>query len=282
MILIQNEIVLLEYEENLDLLYYERRGSGIGSDYKDAICKALNMTKDRKVRFWLINAANSNRFRYEDQAWLLEKLDLAFNQNHTLEKVALIPSRDHYNLMATESILEYMLEKTKFEFQYFNDVASARDWLEESFREVCFYDEGLEIEYDSCHHWIYANLKGNHDFASMKRSCELILDLLVAKNCHKLLVDNRLALGTWSQAIPWVLQDYIPRMEQYGIQAVAWILSPSTIHRLDSLNLLHSLTTTIQVQVFNEYSTAKQWLQAYQGFSQDQIAFPETETESQK
>jgi hypothetical protein len=281
MILIQNEIVLLEYEEKLGLLYYERRGSGSGSGYREAITRTLAMTEDIKVRFWLINATNSNRFRYEDQAWLLEKLELSFIKNHALEKVALIPSLDHYNLMATESILEYMMEKMKFEFQYFSDVASARDWLEESFRELCFYDEGLDIEYDAYHHWIYGNLKGNHDFASMKRVCELILDLLVAKGCNKLLIDNRQALGSWSEVTPWMLQNYVPRLEENGIRAVAWVLSPSTIHRLNSLELVQSLSTPIQVQVFNEFSAAKQWLHAYQGAIQDQIAFPETETESQ-
>jgi hypothetical protein len=282
MVLIQNENVLLEYEEKLELLYYERRGTGNGSGYREAINQALSMMENKNVRFWLINAADSNRFRYEDQTWLLEKLEESFTQNHTLEKVALIPSRDHYTLMTTESILEYLMEKRKFEFQYFSDVASARDWLEESYREVCFYDEGLEIEYDACHHWIYANLKGNHDFASMKRVCELMLDLLVAKGCNKLLIDNRLALGAWSEATPWILQDYVPRLEQNGLRAVAWTLSPSTVHRLNSLDLVHSLSTSIQVQVFNDFSAAKHWLSTFQGPIQDQIAFPETETENQK
>jgi hypothetical protein len=261
MVLDQDETVLVEYEAAFDLLYYERRGACTSSKYREAIHKALKMVEEKKVRFWLINVADSDRIYYEDQAWLLETLDLSFYENHVLEKVALVPPRELYNLMATESIVEHMLERTHFELQYFNEVASARDWLEESFREVCFYEEGLDIEYDGYHHWIYANWKGNHNFASVKRGCELISDLLTAKGCCKLLNDNRLAQGKWSDATPWLIADWFPRQEQKGLKGLAWILSLSTLHRLSSLKILDNMQSNIRVEVFNEFSRAKQWLQ---------------------
>jgi hypothetical protein len=164
--------------------------------------------------------------------------------------------------MVTESIVEHMLEHTHFEFQYFSDVASARDWLEESFREVCLHEEGLDIEYDAYHHWIYANWKGRHDFASVKRGCELIGDLLLTKGCTKLLNDNRLALGKWYAATRWVAEEWIPQQEQNGHKAVAWVLSPSLLHRLSTLKVLETMHTHIQIEVFNELCKAKQWLQS--------------------
>jgi hypothetical protein len=260
MVLVQDETVLVEYEARFGMLYYERRGPCTSSMYREAIYQALKMVEEKKVRFWLINAAESDKIFYEDQAWLLEKLDESFYENHVLEKVALVPPRDLYNLMSTESILEHMLERTSFELQYFNEVASARDWLEESFREVCFYEEGLDIEYDAYHQWIYANWKGHHTEASVKRGCELISDLLVAKGCRKFLNDNRLAQGKWSEATPWIATTWLPRQEQMGLKAIAWILSPSTLHRLSSQKVLDQDQTTIQVEVFNEYSRAKEWL----------------------
>jgi hypothetical protein len=260
MVLVKDETVLVEYEADFSLLYYERHGPCTSTIYRQAMHEALKLVEEKKVRFWLINAAETDSVFYEDQAWLLEKLDLSFYDNHVLEKVALVPPRDLYNLMSTESILDHMLERTNFELQYFNEVASARDWLEESFREVCFYEEGLDIEYDAYHHWIYANWKGNHTFASVKRGCELISDLLTAKACNKLLNDNRMALGGWSEATSWLVENWIPRQEQKGLKGIAWILSPSNLHRLSSLNILEAMQSTIQVEVFNEFVKAKYWL----------------------
>jgi hypothetical protein len=261
MVLVEDKTVLLDYEADFDLLYFERRGPCTLVPFREAMGRILKMVVEKKVRFLLINATNSEQFLYEDQVWLLEKLDLTFFENHILEKVAMVMPRDHYNLMATESILEHMLEHTHFEFQYFNEVASARDWLEESFREVCFFDEGLEIEYNAYHHWIYANWKGHHDFATVKRGCELIADLLTTKGCTKFLNDNRLAQGNWDSATRWVAEVWIPRQEQNGLKAVAWVLSPSTLHRLSAQNVLEIMQTHIQIEVFNEYSKAKHWLQ---------------------
>jgi hypothetical protein len=278
MILVQNEIVKVEYEEAFNLLYYERRGTGQIGLYQEAITESLALLDQKKIRFWLIDASRSERFQYEDQTWLLEKLDAAFTQYHALEKVAVIPSRDVYNLMATEHILNLILEKIQFELQYFSDVGSARDWLLESFREVCFFDEGLDIEYDAYHHWIYANWIGNHDGASVKRGCELIMDILEAKKCNKLLNDNRLALGNWSDAVPWLLQDYLPRVEKKGLRALAWVLSPSTLTRLNTMQVFNSLTSTIHLQVFHEFGLAKQWLHANPETLRQQIAFPDAES----
>jgi hypothetical protein len=262
MVLVQDETVLVEYEPDFDLLFYERRGPCSSATYREAIQNAIEMVESNKVRFWLINAASSDRIFYDDQVWLLKMLDSTFYKNNVLEKVALVPPGDLYNLMATESILGHILERTDFEFQYFNDIAVARDWLEESFREICFYDENLEIEYDAYHHWIYANWKGNLDEAAVKRGCELISDLLVAKGCFKLLNDNRMALGNWSDATPWLVKNWVPRQEAIGLKAVAWILSPSNLNRLSSLLTVETLNTSIRVEVFNELSKAREWLQA--------------------
>jgi hypothetical protein len=262
MVLVQDETILVDYEPDFAMLYFERQDGSTNVTFREAMEKILEMVQAKKVRFWLINLAHSQQIPYEDQAWLLEKLDLSFFESHALEKVAMVPPRDLYTLMATESIMEHMLEHSHFEFQYFSEVASARDWLEESFREVCFYDEGLDIEYDAYHHWIYANWKGVPEFAYVKRGCELVFDLLKAKGCCKLLNDNRMALGEWSESAPWLSEDWIPRLEQHGMKAIAWVLSTSTVHRFSAFHVLESLDTDIRIEIFNEISRAKQWLHA--------------------
>lgn len=262
MVLVEDEAVLMDYEGDFGLLYFERRGPCTLTPFREAMGRILAMVADKKVKYLLINAAKSDRIFYEDQAWLLEKLDHNFFENNGLKKVAMVPPRDLYNLMAAETILEHMLEHSQFEFQYFSEVVTARDWLEESFREICFYSEDLDIEYDAYHHWIYANWKGQHDFATIKRGCNLIGDLLSAKGCTKFFNDNRLAQGKWYAATRWIVEEWVPLQEQNGLKAVAWVLSPSLLHRLSTLKVLETMQTHIQVEVFNEFSKAKHWLQS--------------------
>lgn len=260
MVLLEDESLLVKYEQEFDLLYYERRGPCTKTVYRASLEKVLKMVEEKKVRYWLINVAASTRSMFESQDWLLENLEVSFYQNNILEKIALVPPRDLYNLMTTERIMEQMLARSHFEFQYFNEVAAARDWLEESFREVCFHDEDLEIEYDAYHHWIYANWKGPQDLATVKRGCGLISDLLIAKGCTKLLNDNRLAYGKWADAVSWLATDWAPRQQEQGLRAVAWILSSSTLHQLSSRKVLETVPIHIQVEVFQEFIKAKEWL----------------------
>lgn len=260
MVLLKNETVLVEYQQEFDLLYYEHAGPCSKSDYRESLERVLRLADEKKVRFWLINVAAATRTMFEKQDWQLENFKVSFYQNKQLEKIALVPPRDLYHLMTTEWIVKKLLERNHFELQYFSEEASARDWLEESFREVCFYGEDLDIEYDAYHHWIYANWKGTQDLATIKRGCGLIADLLHAKGCTKLLNDNRMAFGNWNEAVSWVVNDWAPRQEQQGLGAVAWILSPSTLHQLSSLKVLETVQTTIRVEVFQEFFKAKKWL----------------------
>jgi hypothetical protein len=260
MVLLQDESTLVEYEEDFDLLYYLRQGPGSKADFRSSLEKVLHIVEEKKVRYWLINFSASTRTMFGSQDWMLANFEVSFYQNNVLEKIALIPPRDLYNLMTTERIVEQMLQRTHFEFQYFNEEASARDWLEESFREVCFHEEDLEIEFDNYHNWIYANWKGRQDLAAVKKGCQLISDLLDVKGCCKLLNDNRLAFGGWNEAVSWLVLDWAPRQEQQGLKAVAWILSTSTLHQLSTRKVLQDVQTNMQVEIFQELFKAKQWL----------------------
>jgi len=260
MVLLEDESVVVEYEQEFDLLYYRRQGPGSKTDYRASLEKVLHLVEEKKVRYWLINVSASTRSMFEAQDWLLANFEVSFYRNNVLEKIALVPPRDLYNLMTTERIVEQMLQHTHFEFPSFNEEASARDWLEESFREVCFHEDDLEIEYDHYHNWIYANWKGRQDLPAVKKGCQLIADLLAVKGCCKLLNDNRLAFGGWNDAVSWLVLDWAPRQESQGLKAVAWILSPSTLHQLSSLKVLEEVHTSMEGEVFQEFFKAKQWL----------------------
>lgn len=261
MIFIDNEFMLVDYDEKHKYLYHKRRKLPDINTYQDNLTMILNLVVSEKIKYWLCDASESDRLPESDENWLLDLLDV-YSDKIAIEKFALVLPFNAFNLLSAESIISHLQQKIKSEIQYFTDYEPAQEWLEESFREICFTEDNLDIEFNSFHNWIYADWKGYHSYSSIRKGCELIFDLVKAKSCHKLFNDNRHALGDWQEATQWIVTEWMPRMEEIGLQSVAWMLSPSNIHRATAQEIFVSLETKSQVQIFNDYYAAKNWLKS--------------------
>ncbi len=261
MIILDNEYMRVEYLENLKFLYHKRMGIPESKTYREMLTQILNLVVSEKVKYWLYDASESERVQGPDESWVMELLENYYNLI-AIEKFALVLPPDVFNLLTAESIIAHIQKRVSFELQYFNEKNSAEEWLEESFREICFTEDNLDLEYNRCHNWIYADWKGYHTFSSVRRGCELIHDLIEAKGCSKLFNDNRFALGDWQDATQWIVTDWMPRMDNIGLSAAAWVLSPSGIHRATAQEIFISMKTQTQIQIFNDYYSAKNWLKA--------------------
>jgi len=118
--------------------------------------------------------------------------------------------------------------------------------------------DGITISYDSHNKWLYVDWRGEHDNASSKVACLLMLDALRQHPCRKILNDNSnishttVTLSEWSNL--W-LQD----MRQAGLQHLAWVLPRSS----DTLNTAYLSLRAIQAPVvvtFAELASAYEWL----------------------
>lgn len=262
MVLVQNDFLQIDFDETSKFLMVSPKNQTpvTSLHYRNSLQNILNLLSAHQVKFWLFDARINTPIQSEDQAWtmhLIEEYAALIN----LEKLALVLPRNIHNVMAAESISQQVQCLISTEIQFFSDPEEACEWLEESFRELCFLDETIELEYNHLHHWLYANWKGNHNLASVRRGCEFILDLMAAKNCGKLLNDNRFALGSWDDATEWIVMDWVPRMEAQGLHATAWILSPSTMNRISSQKVLDQVQLRSQLQIFNNLYAARNWLQ---------------------
>jgi len=93
----------------------------------------------------------------------------------------------------------------------------------------------------------------------VKEGCELIYEAIRSKQCYRAINDNRKVKGSWTQAIKWLEQDFMPRLVQLGVQKVAFLYSPHQSARY-SVDRLLEVNDKYEAQTFEEFREATNWL----------------------
>lgn len=124
-------------------------------------------------------------------------------------------------------------------------------------------DTFITIQYDDTLLCIYADWIGYQTKQTVQEGCELILELMVEKGCHKVLNDNTHVDGIWSAASEWVGADWFPRMRQNGMKAFAWVYSPSAFSRLSADKSLRFTYDMNGIETFYKKEEAEAWLATF-------------------
>lgn len=119
---------------------------------------------------------------------------------------------------------------------------------------------GIEIEYDNTARCIIADWKGFHSLHTVKTGCIKLLDALSAYNCTKILNNNSNVLGTWDNAVDWVVNEWFPLAEAAGLQYIGWVYSSSTFSRLSADLTINKSAGNIIHKTFESLEEANNWL----------------------
>ena len=126
-------------------------------------------------------------------------------------------------------------------------------------RETLYVRSFILIEYDDAHRFIYHQWRGYIPISQIKEGCEAILNAVNQKSCYHIISDQLEVKGTWSQALKWMESDYMPRLVSAGEIKVAFIYSRQMAAQ-HSLNRLLEVNDQYTAQVFEDYSSAENWL----------------------
>ncbi|MEM6800322.1 MAG: LytTR family DNA-binding domain-containing protein [Bacteroidota bacterium] len=107
--------------------------------------------------------------------------------------------------------------------------------------------------------FLYIDWKGYISVDQVKEACEIILDIVVSKNCFYAINDNRKVKGSWTQAIKWLEHDFMPRVVSKGIKKIAFLYSPHQSARY-SVDRLLEVNDQYEAQTFDDYQEACRWL----------------------
>ncbi len=134
-------------------------------------------------------------------------------------------------------------------FRMNNRTQQAEILQTKSYFKLYYYEEGF----------LHIDWQGYINVEEVKEGCELIFEAVQSKQCYQAINDNRKVKGTWTQAIKWLEQNFMPRLVQIGVQKVAFLYAPHQSARY-SVDRLLEVNDQYQAQTFEEFKMATNWL----------------------
>lgn len=98
----------------------------------------------------------------------------------------------------------------------------------------------LFIGHDAQNHWLYVNWKGEYDQESSRAACGLMLEILQAWPCHKILNDNTSLSRTTAQLTQWGVV-WLEELRAAGLQFIAWVLPHDLLARQATEATVHAI-----------------------------------------
>jgi PAS domain S-box-containing protein len=119
---------------------------------------------------------------------------------------------------------------------------------------------GVKISFNKDAKYVVTSWYGFQSLHSIKSGCLKILKAVVDNNCRMILNDNTGVIGTWNEAVEWVVNEYFPMLQNANVTHIAWVYSKSTFSRLSTDLTLNSLAGGIITKTFNNKKAADRWL----------------------
>ena len=112
------------------------------------------------------------------------------------------------------------------------------------------------------HSLLYISWHGQLTAAEVIRGVLEGTRLLEKYALRGVLNDKRDTGGDWSEALPWLEYEWMPKAIAAGLRAIAYILSPNLDAQIVSQEFVTTIRSHIQVSLFTNEEDARQWLQA--------------------
>lgn len=107
------------------------------------------------------------------------------------------------------------------------------------------------------HDTLLADWVGEQTEATVMDGCEKILKFLTDYHCVKLLNDNTLVTGLWSDAAQWVALNWVPRMVHAGCRFIAHVYSPDIFAKLSVHKAIEFRVKGVMVTTFHGRAAAR-------------------------
>lgn len=117
----------------------------------------------------------------------------------------------------------------------------------------------VTIYYDEENGWLYNQWQGEQTQKTVVAGCNLVLGHVKRLRLRKILNDNSLLTIPWQGAAEWVEREFLPRVAEAGVEAIAWVAPPEYFNVLSArLQLRGQDRPTIFP--FEQASLAMEWL----------------------
>ena len=143
---------------------------------------------------------------------------------------------------------------------YFRLPLKAHTAVPQAERHQLYEDDNLRVFYNQSQNRIDAKWTGFHNGESVQHGAMVMMAMLKANGCTKILNDNREVLGTWSDALEWVGKTWFPIVEKAGLKHFAWTNSADILSQFSAQKRADMAIGEVIVQFFSEIQSAEDWI----------------------
>lgn len=117
------------YDRKQNMIVLRWSGYASPADYRVGLDFALDFVIRNRVRYWLADLHHMTAILRPEEKWTNEVWFPKLIKAAVLEKMAIIPSKDFFNQMSVDRIMEYSAGAIKFQVGYFPNERESLEWL---------------------------------------------------------------------------------------------------------------------------------------------------------
>ena len=101
---------------------------------------------------------------------------------------------------------------------------------------------------------------GDFNAEKVEAAIRVSLDMVPLGPCRAVLTDGSGATGDWSELVPWMQYDMLPRLVELGVNLVAKVRSADPSARLAHQDYARFAARYISIRLFDDPHSARTWL----------------------
>lgn len=127
-VLLDEPFLLMTYSATEKLVHLQWKGHARSDEHRRGLETGLDFVAWNDVRYWLADLRDMGAILKADEQWGNEVwFPKLFNTS--LEKMAILPSRDYFNQTSVQRSLTAVNGQLTFKVGWFESVEEAMDWL---------------------------------------------------------------------------------------------------------------------------------------------------------
>lgn len=130
----ETDAMRVSYDKEQQLAVGEWKGFVRSKEFRKTALDSLDFVQENNITRWLADRRNMKAIRQKDQEWTIEEFIPRLLQS-PLRRLANVVSKDIFNKMAIENILQRSNNLGDIALKEFESVEEAMEWLAQPFPE---------------------------------------------------------------------------------------------------------------------------------------------------
>ncbi|MBL0128746.1 MAG: hypothetical protein IPP83_15095 [Flavobacteriales bacterium] len=129
MVVLDEAFIRITHQTANDLIVLRWKGYADPTNYRKGLNTGLDHVQKHGIKRWLADLRHMDAILASEEKWTNEDWFPRLIKAGKLRRMAILPSKDFFNKMSVERIMDYSAGAIQFKVGYFPDEPSSMEWL---------------------------------------------------------------------------------------------------------------------------------------------------------